>query len=287
MKMSEYLDSISNDEKSKQEESEQAMQETAQETIKKKRGRPRKQTVEETSGSKETSTTLEETVKGKETVESEETVTEIKETKRGRGRPKKDPKDKYKQHPVPPAAPTTNYRNSPVIGNNGLQVQEGDNAKFAALNKELFEMSNIDMNDVSAVEKQLAEYFAIYDRYDLKPTVAGMAAILGMDRRTLVAIINNRATGSDGYLTTLRPEVTAVIKKAYRLLENNWENYMNQGKINPVSGIFLAKNNYGYVDKQETVITPAAPAAEDYSADEIRERYIPSDSPIPLLPQSD
>ena len=32
--------------------------------------------------------------------------------------------------------------------------------------------------------------------------------------------------------------------------------YMQNGKINPVSAIFLAKNNFGYADKQEYVLTP-------------------------------
>jgi hypothetical protein len=31
---------------------------------------------------------------------------------------------------------------------------------------------------------------------------------------------------------------------------------MMNGKINPVSGIFLGKNNFGYQDKQEYVLTP-------------------------------
>ena len=34
------------------------------------------------------------------------------------------------------------------------------------------------------------------------------------------------------------------------------EDYMQNGKINPVSGIFLMKNNMGYQDKQEVVVTP-------------------------------
>jgi hypothetical protein len=31
---------------------------------------------------------------------------------------------------------------------------------------------------------------------------------------------------------------------------------MMNGKINPVSGIFLGKNNFGYKDQQEYVLTP-------------------------------
>ena len=48
-----------------------------------------------------------------------------------------------------------------------------------------------------------------------------------------------------------------MIKKAYGFLEEMWESYMLNGKINPVSGIFLSKNLfYGYADKQEFVLTP-------------------------------
>jgi hypothetical protein len=40
------------------------------------------------------------------------------------------------------------------------------------------------------------------------------------------------------------------------MLEELWESYMQNGKINPVSGIFLGKNNFGYQDKQDLVVTP-------------------------------
>jgi hypothetical protein len=63
------------------------------------------------------------------------------------------------------------------------------------------------------------------------------------------------------------------IKKAYKLMENMWENYMQNGKINPVSGIFLGKNNFGYQDKTEYVVTPNTNSDNDYNAEDIRKRY--------------
>ena len=57
-------------------------------------------------------------------------------------------------------------------------------------------------------------------------------------------------------------------------MENLWETYMNSGKINPVSGIFLGKNNYGMVDKQEMVLTPNQNQDSDYNAEEIKARYL-------------
>lgn len=170
--------------------------------------------------------------------------------------------------------------NSPVIGDNGLMLEKGDNAKIMSINIALFNMQDIDMTDAQAVTGRLGEYFALYEQADLKPTVAGMAiALNGMSRQTLTAIAHDRVTGSTGYKSALPPEVAATIKKAYKMMENMWETYMNSGKINPVSGIFLGKNNYGYQDKTEYVLTPNTQNDSDYDAEDIRQRYlIDSDS---------
>lgn len=165
--------------------------------------------------------------------------------------------------------------NSPVIGDNGMMLQEGDNAKFLSVQMALFDMPNIDMENVEEVRQRLSEYFALYSNNDMKPTVAGMAiALNGMNRRTLWGIVNDAPTGGAGYKTALPSEVALTIKKAYFLLENLWESYMNSGKVNPVAGIFLGKNNYGYQDKTEYVLTPNTNQDDNYSADDIRQRYI-------------
>lgn len=165
--------------------------------------------------------------------------------------------------------------NSPVIGMNGYDLEPGDNSKFLSLNLELFNLPDIDMHDVGAVSQRLNDYFAIYGKYDLKPTVAGMAmALNGMSRRTLWAIANDAPTGGAGYKTALPSEVANAIKKAYKMMENMWENYMTSGKINPVSGIFLGKNNFGYQDKTEYILTPNQQNDSDYDAEDIRKRYL-------------
>lgn len=208
----------------------------------------------------------EETVATKETVSSEETAISPRT-----GKPiqkKYAPKTKKKPR----------GGNSPVIGDNGLNLDAGDNTKFMEVQMVLFNMPNIDLDNVEEVQQRLNDYFALYTSRDMKPTVAGMALCLnGMNRRTLWAIVNDAPTGGAGYKTALPPDVAHAIKKAYFLLENLWESYMNSGKVNPVAGIFLGKNNYGYQDKTEYVLTPNQQNDNDYSADEIRERYIASD----------
>ena len=45
-----------------------------------------------------------------------------------------------------------------------------------------------------------------------------------------------------------------TFKKAYDQINSYYEHMLNNGKINPVSGIFLLKNNYGYQDTTQHII---------------------------------
>ena len=53
------------------------------------------------------------------------------------------------------------WKNSPVIGMNGYNLKEGDNAKYLRINMELFNMPMVDLYNAEEVEKRLAEYFEI------------------------------------------------------------------------------------------------------------------------------
>jgi hypothetical protein len=66
-------------------------------------------------------------------------------------------------------------------------------------------------------------------------------------------------------------------------MEILWENYMQNGKINPVSGIFLGKNNFGYQDKTEYVLTPNQQSDSDYSAEDIKKRYLSDSATIATI----
>ena len=69
-------------------------------------------------------------------------------------------------------------------------------------------------------------------------------------------------------------------------MEILWENYMQNGKINPVSGIFLGKNNFGYQDKQEMVLTPNNNQEADYNIDDIKKRLSAPNTTL-LVEESD
>ena len=157
-------------------------------------------------------------------------------------------------------------------------TEPGDNTKYLQLGRELFNLPSIDLKDPQQVQDRLNEFFVIHENYDMKPTVAGMGMALGLDRRRLWEIRTGNISSSNKRLLELPTLTVDSIKKAYEYMEILWENYMQNGKINPVSGIFLGKNNFGYQDKTEYVVTPNVNNDSDYNADDIKKRYLP-DSP--------
>ena len=173
-------------------------------------------------------------------------------------------------------------KNSPVIGNNGLMTEPGDNTKYLTLGMKLFTLPPIDLKDPEQVNNRLAEFFQIHAEADMKPTVSGMGMALGLDRRRLWEIKTGNAKAMN-----LPTPTSDSIKKAYEYLELLMENYMQNGKINPVSGIFLMKNNFAYLDKVEHVITPNVHNDSDYSADDIKKRYLSDSLDSPTLPTLD
>lgn len=191
-------------------------------------------------------------------------------------------------HGMPPekliekrGVPISLARNNPP-SQLGMIDDDGDehNDDWAKTNRGLLHMSleisnlpDIDLMDVEAVRGRINQYFRIVAKYGNKPTVAGLGlALNGLDRRRLWEIKTGQYGNTRGTSANLPKDVTDLIKKAYRLMENLWENYMQNGKINPVAGIFLGKNNFGYQDKTEYIVTPNQRQETEYSEVEIRER---------------
>ena len=160
-----------------------------------------------------------------------------------------------------------------------LGQDPGDNTRIVQTNMKFFDMPRVDLKNPDAVRERLCEYFKIYGEADLKPTVAGMAMCLGVDRRRLWDIKTGNYANVGGY-KDLPPETVDLVKKAYEILETTMENYANAGKINPVMAIFMMKNHFGYQDKTEYVLTPNQQQVTDYNADEISKRYLTDSTTI-------
>lgn len=179
----------------------------------------------------------------------------------------------------------SNGKNSPVIGDNGLMVEPGDNAKYIKNAMELGALPKIDLMNPEAVEDRINEFFKIQFENDLKPTVSGMGMALGLSRQRLWEIKTDNLKGGISEWKLPKASLDAI-KKGYNYMEILWENYMQNGKYNPVTGIFLGKNNFGYQDKQEMVLTPNTNQEAEYDINDIKKRLSADNSTL-LIAESD
>lgn len=69
-------------------------------------------------------------------------------------------------------------------------------------------------------------------------------------------------------------ESRELIRRAYSHLTLQMTNYMQNGKINPVAGIFLMKNNFEYEDRQQITMAPVNPLGAETPPEELQQKYI-------------
>jgi hypothetical protein len=160
--------------------------------------------------------------------------------------------------------------NSPIIGDNGYNLQEGDTSRFLRHVMANKGMPPIDISDPVQVEDRIAWYFNHCVEDDIKPTVGGLCNSLGISRDTLNKWKREKQRSGTH---------TDIIKKAYEMMDELWEHYMMNGKINPVTGIYLGKVLYGHIEEQHITITPNNPLGEssDYQAIEEKYKQLPND----------
>ena len=127
----------------------------------------------------------------------------------------------------------------------------------------------IDNTNAEQLAARADEYFQMCLDAGVKPTLNGIASATGLDRRRLWEM----RTDVPGRGTLYSHKCRDVVKRIYLTLENLWESYMQEGKINPVSGIFLGTNHFGYVSRQE--LSFGRPDALEVTAtrEELAERY--------------
>lgn len=147
-----------------------------------------------------------------------------------------------------------------------IQSLPGENARDVTLLYQLFKQPRCNMTDPMAVAERYDWYMDFCAENDMRPTVAGMALAYGYSREQLLQIKNGANKG-------VPAESSDTLKRAWAMLNAAMEQYMSVGRINPVSGIFLLKNNHGYKDQTESVIVRKDPY-ETGDPEEIARRYL-------------
>ena len=186
-----------------------------------------------------------------DTAESEEEIVPLEEARKI-GRPK-GARDSY---------PRPSRRDESWSGNE--QQTPEVTTQYLRFIRHVAGQPPLDISDVKQVQERLDWYLDLCESEGMKPTVSGMCNSLGIDRNTLL-----RWEKGELRAGTHRE----LIVKYKKMLEEFWEMQMINGKINPVTGIFLGKNHFGYADKQEIELAPKNPLGEAADRAEIEERY--------------
>ena len=100
----------------------------------------------------------------------------------------------------------------------------------------------------SEAQQRIADYFNECHNEGLHPVVEGLALCLGVTHKTLW----EWETG----VTKHPPVERNIIKRAKAYIGNYDAQLVAEGKLNPVTYIFRAKNYYGLKDQQDVVVTP-------------------------------
>lgn len=189
---------------------------------------------------------------------NQQTTTESKK----RGRPRKP-----KPNPVDVIRPPKKLAHG-VSQIQDIQAPDGDNAKYTNFALAIAALPPISLHKPEQVKKRVLDYFQLCADHDMKPQVVALALALGVNRTRLWEINTDNAKQ-----LVIPAESKQCIKQAYTILEVLNNDYMQNGKVNPVSAIFLAKNHFGYRDQQEYVLTPNNPLGAEVDSATIAAKY--------------
>ena len=150
------------------------------------------------------------------------------------------------------------------LSDTGGDLKPGENSRFVRFALAAWDLPPIDISDPEQVKKRIGQYFQHCADNDRRPQIVGMCNWLGISRDTLNKWVNGDVR---------KDTHTDIIKKAYRIMEDMWADYMQYGKISPPTAIFLAKNWYGYRDVADVVVTPNNPY-QSASDEELKQKYL-------------
>lgn len=145
--------------------------------------------------------------------------------------------------------------------------QASDNQRYIANCIEISNLPPIDIYRADQVEQRCREYFEIVMKNNMKPNLPGLALALGTTRKTIYKWVGNDE------MKNFPESVRQVVRKYHTILNVQIEDYMQNGKVNPASGIFIMKNNYGYVDEIKQTIEHKEMLTAENTEEEIRKKY--------------
>ena len=166
-----------------------------------------------------------------------------------------------------------NYKKSPVIGDQGISATPDEISNLASLALSVFQLPTPDLHNAEEVQAAVIGYFETCQAHGTRPGNLGLYAALGLSRQDYNDVIRGKNKSK------VSPECIDIMKKAARAVGVYREGLAMEGKINPVTYIFMGKNYDGLQDQTQIEVTAATGPAASLTPEEVA-RQIERDIPI-------
>ena len=155
---------------------------------------------------------------------------------------------------------------SGVVGEQNPDLPMGYNTRKIEFMQKILPTEPLDHNDVEEMERRFARYLALCAEYDMKIGNQAAYAAIGLNKDLVYEWTVRRQTN---------PKRTEFVKKVQQFCAMYREGLMEDGKVNPVTGIFWQKNYDGMKDQQEVVLTPnTSPLGDQADAEALKQKYL-------------
>lgn len=162
--------------------------------------------------------------------------------------------------------PRKTRTDSPMTLEHNPDLPMGYNTRRIAFMQAILPTEPLDLNDVEEMERRFDNYLRLCAEWDMKIGNQAAYAAIGIDKGTAWEWVN-RSLGN--------PARTDFVKKVQKVCAMYREGLMEDGKVNPVTGIFWQKNYDGMKDQQEVVLTPnTSPLGEQKDAEALKQKYL-------------
>lgn len=157
--------------------------------------------------------------------------------------------------------------NSPIMQAQTKEMPEGYNARLVSFMMEITPTEPLDLHDVPEMERRFANYLQKCAECDMKVGNQAAYMAIGITKQQAWEWENNASRN---------PARADFIKKVRQICGVFREGLMQDGKVNPVTGIFWQKNYDGMKDQTEMVLTPNNPLGEQKDMKALEQKYLES-----------
>lgn len=156
-------------------------------------------------------------------------------------------------------------------------VEKSNDVAYA---RELFMLPTIDMEDPDAVRDRYFELLGLCEKYGRAITIEALSMGFDTTREEIIEVSKGERCRLGARLSV---DSAPIFQKCLNSVAGIWATHMSSGDFKqPLAGIFIGKNNFGYGDVTETVIrhegAPSGPSRAELEAK--YQSALPSETPV-------